>query len=365
MKTLRTLGFALAGLALIFAGCDREITGDVEAIADTSSNDCFACHNGADDLGSEVVMATRQWENSQHGSGENMRTGSCAGCHTTEGFIERFSDHEFASDAYNAVGCFACHDPHANGDFELRTTTAVTLGNGATFDRGRGNLCASCHHGRRDVETYVVDDTEMSNHFGPHHSCQADMLIGENAYEYAGYDYDENSWHATGVTDACVKCHFEVSDGYVMGGHTFWMEADEEENTDACNVDGCHVNDTEIDDFDRMTAYDFDEDGDTEEGVQTEIEDLMEELQTILIDAGLLEYIAEDGIWEPTDELVVPNADTLGAVFNWAFVHEDKSHGIHNTRYAAALLISSINYMTTGSPNGSPGGHTVALQPAH
>ena len=357
--------------ALLSAGCDREITGNVEP-AEITSNNCFDCHNGADDLGAEVILATRQWEVSRHASGQTIdrNSGSCRGCHISEGFIERMTGEDLGTDAANAIGCFTCHDPHENGDFELRTTAAVTLGNGATFDRGDGNLCANCHKGRRDVNTYVADSTELSSHYGPHHGPQSDMLIGENAYEYDGYDYS-NSWHSTGVAEACVKCHFRVGVTYELGGHTFWMESEAEgENTDACNVEGCHVNDTEIDEFDRVTAYDFDEDGDDTEGAQTEIEDLLEELRAALASAGLLEYIAEDDAWEPTDELVVTDADSVGAVFNWAFVHEDRSHGIHNTRYAAGLLISSINFMATGDPNGSPaqkpnGSAAITMRPSH
>ena len=356
MKHLLVL-LALLVAVLLAVGCDRTITGDEEEeVAENSSSNCFDCHDYGIDLGTKVKLAMRQWDNSQHGSGENMRSsGSCAACHTTEGFIEKVTGEDITSGAFNAVGCFACHDPHENGDFRLRTTAAVELGNGATYDRGVSNLCVECHHSRRDVETYVVDGKKMSNHFGPHHSNQSDMLIGENAYEYDGYDYDEDSWHATGVAEGCITCHYDVTSAYEVGGHTFKMEnEDGDENTDACNVKACHATYTKIIDFDRVTDYDFDDDGDDTEGVQTEINDLMDELQALLIAAGLLDYIAEDDAWEP-DTVVVPDADTLGAVYNWAFVHEEGSHGIHNTRYAAALLISSINYMTTGDPSGVSG----------
>lgn len=354
MKTYRIFGLVMIFALLIIAGCDREITGDVKQ-DDTSSSQCFGCHDGINDLGPEVVLATRQWENSMHGSGNAMRSsGSCARCHTTEGFVEEITGEDNTSGVYNAVGCFACHNPHENGDFELRTVAALTLGNGATYDRGTSNLCVNCHQSRRNVETYVYAGRKLSGHFGPHHNNQSDMLIGENAYEYAGYTYD-NSWHATGVVNGCVTCHFDVMQSYTEGGHTFEMGSD---NTDACNIDGCHINDLEIDEFDRVMGNDIDNDGDSTEGVQTEIEDLFDELQTALIAAGLLEYIAEDDAWEPTDGLVVPNVDTLGAVYNWAFIHAEQSHGIHNTLYAAGLLQSSINYMATGDPNGSPAGRT-------
>lgn len=352
MSKLKWLVLALGLVGLLVMGCERKITGDV-VVDSGASEDCLNCHNGSTDIGTAVIFATRQWENSNHGSGDAMRTGSCGKCHTNEGFIAEVTGEDITADYATSVGCFTCHDPHENGDFGLRTTAAVVLGNGAIYDRGISNLCVNCHRSRRNVETYVVAGKEMSGHFGPHHNNQSDMLLGENAYEYAGYDY-EDSWHTTGVTNGCVTCHMDVSNGYKVGGHTFEMGPEDDENTKACNVDGCHVNDLKIDDFDRVTAYDFDADLDSTEGVQTEVNDLFDELETALIAAGLLEYIAEDDVWEPTDDLVVPNVDTLGAVYNWAFVHEAQSHGIHNTRYAAGLLISSINYLATGDPAGSP-----------
>lgn len=353
MTKLKWLVIALGVLSLFVIGCERKITGDV--VADTSaSENCLECHNGTTDIGTAVIFATRQWENSNHGSGNAMRTGSCGKCHTNEGFIAEVTDSDITADYATSVGCFTCHDPHENGDFGVRTVAAVTLANGVIYDRGISNLCVNCHQSRRDVATYVVAGKTLSGHFGPHHNNQSDMLLGGNAYEYDGYDYDDNSWHTTGVTGGCITCHMDESNGYEIGGHTFEMGPVDDENTDACNIDGCHVNDLEIDEFDRVTAYDFDADLDSTEGVQTEINDLFEELQTALIAAGLLEYIAEDDAWEPTAGLVVPDIDSVGALYNWAFVHAEQSHGIHNTRYAAALLISSINYLATGDPDGAP-----------
>ena len=89
------------------------------------------------------------------------------------------------------------------------------------------------------------------------------------------------------------------------------------------------------------------------------------ELRVLLAGAGLLEYIAEDDLWEPTDELVVPNIDSVGAVFNYMYVHEDRSDGIHNTRYAVDLLISSINYMSTGDPTVAPDRNRATTLAAH
>ena len=63
VKILLTLALGL--ICLLILGCEREITGNVE-LADNSSELCFDCHDGANDLGTEVVLATRQWETSAH-----------------------------------------------------------------------------------------------------------------------------------------------------------------------------------------------------------------------------------------------------------------------------------------------------------
>jgi len=119
-----------------------------------------------------------------------------------------------------------------------------------------------------------------------------------------------------------------------------------------CNQSGqngesvCHVSPS-LDSLNRVAHADFDGDGDVE-GVHDEIEGLLDSLHTLLENAGLVD---EDG--DPLS-VVVPDADSAGAVFNFKFVEEDHSHGIHNTKYAVGLLQSSINYMTTGDPNGAP-----------
>ncbi|MDH3890281.1 MAG: multiheme c-type cytochrome [candidate division Zixibacteria bacterium] len=327
---------------------------------------CMTCHDGSNNLAQKVIAATRQWEFSLHATGErsDRSRGSCAPCHTNEGFIADLEGEEVAGDVFNAIGCFTCHDPHTNGSFAIRTTDEVELGDGTEFDNGISNLCANCHKSRRDVATYVVAGKEMSNHFGPHHGPHADMVMGTNAYEYDGYTYT-NSWHTSGIDDPCLSCHYDEADRYEFGGHSFRMRnEDGDENVEACNITGCHGDEFEIDSLNRVADADFDGDGNIE-GVFDEIEGLIDDLQDELIAAGLLEWIAEDGIWEPTDDLVVPNVDSLGAVYNWAFVHEDQSHGIHNTLYAVGLLRSAYNYMTTGDPNGAPARRKPVMLTTH
>jgi hypothetical protein len=355
MRCLRLTAIALLALMLaISAGCERKIVMSEEGGGGTTELQCFGCHS---DQEVSLVEARDQWATSNHGIGETVSrgaSGSCRPCHSSEGFLEKVTGEDYSSEAVTRIACFTCHAPHTNGTFALRTTDAVTLENGALFDKGDGNLCANCHHARRNASTYVYDGVTLSQHFGPHHGPQSDMLAGENAYEYEGVDYT-NSPHSSYVANACVDCHKAPAVGLYVGGHTFRMEMeveDEEEiNVDnACNRSGCHDG---LADYDRPASGDFDWNGLTE-GVQTEVKGLLDSLDVLLKNEGLLVYYEEDDAWEPPDDYEVADGDLAGALYNYLFVEESGSEGIHNTKYAVKLLQNSINYIVHGDPNGAP-----------
>ncbi|MBU2691075.1 MAG: hypothetical protein KJ970_09105 [Candidatus Eisenbacteria bacterium] len=339
MKQSCVLGiFTLAAVLILFAGCDREVVTEVKTGAELST--CFTCH---DDNELDLVAAQRQWEESTHGSGANVnrnrlyssRYESCEPCHTAEGFVASVTGVPASGDHFTSIGCFTCHMPHTNGNLDVRVTGTVTLANGDIYDRGASNLCARCHQSRSDASTTVVDTLTLDSRFGPHHSNQADMLEGRNAYEYAGYSYGSSA-HTSTALNGCIDCHMSAAINEAVGGHSFNMrdEGHEIENLAGCNVAGCHTGSNTITTFDR-------------DGLQEEMEALLSELKEILTGAGLLD---EEGA--PMADRVVTDADSSGAVYNLVFVEEDRSLGIHNTEYAKGLLQSSINFMTTGDPNG-------------
>lgn len=297
---------------------------------------CFDCHG---DDNTAVLAAQRQWENSQHATGENIdrNSSSCAYCHTNEGFVTFIkTGTRISLETPTGIGCFTCHAPHTTGSLKLRTDDSYTLENGVTVDYDKGNLCINCHHSRQDVRDYVYDGVKMSSHFGPHHSNQGDMLAGTGGYEYSGVTYT-SSPHTiqTETEDGCIACHMEVSDRYVLGGHSWNMEWEEEENLNACNQSGCHGGATEVATFDHN-------------GVHTTVDSLMAELRDKLIVANLLDE--ED---HPISR-VVATADSAGAVYNYKFVEEDRSKGIHNTHYAIQLLESSLAVFGTTGGESSP-----------
>ena len=340
---------------LLTTGCERKVINELAQNLANDATPCFTCHS---DQNFDLVSAEVQWEGSKHASGDNIDRnhynssfyGACEQCHTSEGFLRETVGEEVESEHFTAIGCFTCHQPHTKGSLELRLTSAVSLLNSAVYDKGNSNICAACHQSRADVSTYVVDNVELSQHWGPHHSNHSDMLLGENAYEYSGYDYD-NSPHTNVTAEGCLSCHMSPSGDYTLGGHSFGMydEEKDHENLTGCNASTCHAGD--VSKFNFTADDDYDWDGE-DEGVQDEVQGLLDSLEIVLEHAGLM----EDG--EPL-EIEVSTADSAGAVFNYLYVHEDRSLGIHNTEYAVGLLQSSINFLVHGDPEGAPKGVAI------
>lgn len=335
---------------LLTTACERKVINELAQNLANDATPCFTCHS---DQNFALTSAEVQWEGSKHASGDNIDRnhynnsfyGGCEQCHTSEGFLRVTVGEEVESEEFTAIGCFTCHQPHTKGSLELRFTSAVSLLNSAVYDKGNSNICAACHHSRQNAGTYVVDDASLSSHWGPHYSMHSDMLLGENAYEYNGYDYD-NSPHTNVTAEGCLSCHMSPSGDYELGGHSFGMFNEEKnlENLTGCNASTCHNGD--VGKFNLAADDDFDWDGE-DEGVQDEVQGLLDSLETILETAGLL----HEG---HPESVTISTADSAGAVYNWLFVHEDRSLGIHNTKYAVGLLQSSINFLVHGDPEGAP-----------
>jgi hypothetical protein len=341
LKGLFSLGLmVLMGLVLIFSACTKKTIVNPPPTPETAS--CFTCHS---DSNNQIMAPKGQWEKSVHASGAHIfeNSSGCSFCHTNEGFISLIlTGTTIEVENPTAIGCFTCHAPHTSGNLTLRTNASYMLldsTSSSTYDKGQSNICANCHHSRRNVHTYVYDGVRMSSHYGPHHSPQADMLLGTNAYEYSGVTYDDNSYHSYGVTDGCITCHMETVVGYTLGGHSMNMDWEGEENVESCNSTTCHHG--TITEFNRPAAEDYDNDGNIE-GVQDEIEGLVEQLKSKLIAANLLTTGGD-----PVAR-VVATKDSVGAVYNYEFIQGDRSKGIHNTKYAVKLLQSSLAFLEAG-----------------
>ena len=322
--------------------------------------ECVDCH------GSETKYPVRgartQYLTSGHknlGNASYANSDDCQGCHTNEGFIERVKkgsvDTKKSVRYPSEIGCFTCHAPHETGNFSLRKTAAVKLANGVTFDRGKGNLCASCHQARRTPKDEVKARNIPTSSWGAHHGPQADMLAGTNAYELPGEKYSK-SVHAALTQAECVTCHMTLPNGRyslspAIGGHSFSLEGEVHEqrvlNTAGCLTSGCHTQMKQVKGapfFDRKAPADYDGNGRTET-MQQEVQGLYERLLNNK-GTGLLQTM-KNPIYDAKGNFIENNktqypVEVVGALYNYKFVKEDGSKGIHNTTYAVQLLMDSI-----------------------
>jgi hypothetical protein len=154
------------------------------------------------------------------------------------------------------------------------------------------------------------------------------------AAEIAGFDYDRQSIHQIMPLiqeKKCVACHvhmtpFDGSDPNnpipAVTGHTF------EPNIEACTQAGCHeagLVDTNGQEFNHR-------------GRQETTETLLGDLRSIL-----------DGIEENVLPTATPEDSSVYQIglFNWRFVSNEGSRGVHNADYAQDILESTITFLDT------------------
>lgn len=340
---------------------------------------CMTCHGSTPKY--PILGARMTYDHSTHKNGGNSayaNGGGCQKCHTNEGFIDFVKTGKVDDKAFvkypSQQGCFTCHAPHENGDMRLRTTKAVTLATGVTFDSGSGNLCANCHQARTAVKDTVkaMAAKDISSPWGAHHGPQADMMMGSNAYEFAGKEYAGAGDHASAIDDGCVSCHMSLPDGRYgfspnLGGHSFNISGDVHEaeklNTTACV--SCHKDMKQavgtrpwikaggpgviwIDKpavFGITAPADYDRDG-QKEYMQDEVQGLMDRLVNQqgngLLQQGALNAYDAKGNYILNKATTNLSADQVGALYNFKYVLEDRSRGVHNATYTVQVLYDTV-----------------------
>ena len=288
--------------------------GAIGAAGPAGAATCSDCHNDT-----TLILSKRLQSNTtthMTGGAHDYAGGraGCTACHSSEGFQEMVAtgkgieDFEEATPNPSPQNCRTCHQIHTTytkADFALKTTAPVTLiASGETFDRGAGNLCATCHQPRRLGPEEGGGDYEItSTHWGPHHGPQSTVLLGISAYGVP----DSTSIHYTLVENGCPVCHM-ANDNHTLAASTAGCQS-------------CHA---DLDTVDRN-------------GVQTEIKALFDELGELLEDAGLL----HDGHPNPGTY----TEEQAGAAWNYMIVYEDSSLGIHNPSWVKAILEKGIELM--------------------
>lgn len=304
---------------------------------------CGRCHEDG-----HYHRRNTMWKASGHGTGTSFARGtssSCAPCHSGWGFIAKVDP---ASDLAQKTGnqnisCAVCHDPHSgqSGEHQIRKQTDVTLGDGSVISKGgTGKLCVNCHIGRREAITYAQDP---HRHFGPHHSNQGDMLFGANVITWGMVV--PNSTHKDALENTCVDCHMFATPASgepgrdKIGDHSWAMSADVE-GVEVQNVAACVRCHGEMEAYnDIVVTEDYDGDG-TIEGYQDELDGQMEKVALLLPPVG-----SADVQDDPDDTY---SRIQLNALFNYAYIHDDGSHGAHNFRFAMGLMKLTEAALTYG-----------------
>jgi hypothetical protein len=320
------------------------------ALGDTSkisvsfaAGDCAQCHDSKPNH-----VRSAEWNNSGHAVAPVEEEAGCVRCHSANGFANYTAGKPAVADPnWEAITCAACHDPHdATNPHQLRTAAPVKLMDNKTTitEGGAGLLCMNCHMSRRDATNYV-EITAGSNRFGPHHGPQADMLAGANAVNYG--QVIPSSAHRDVVEDSCATCHMQsvasTNPAFTkVGGHTFKNHLDSDGTNPAVDLtaacSSCHG---EIEEF-NFPRQDYDGNG-VVEGVQTEVRGLLSKLAYMLPPIGVEKTnhsptnISIDKTWTKPQ---------LKAGYNYLFVVEDGSYGVHNLAYAVGLLKASIADLT-------------------
>lgn len=323
-------------------------TEDNKIVSSLDSKTCAVCH----DSGTHHVYPA-QYDVSGHASGSTVgyaggRSG-CSQCHSGSGFIASLKGETEVPPAV-AITCATCHDPHNNAEdnHQLRTTADVVLGDGEVVtDGGYGKLCMNCHKSRRDAKDYT-STVSYSSHYGPHHGPQADLLMGKNAPTF-GVKLP-SSPHGQAVENACVGCHMspahvdDLGNVILAGGHSFSMTFPNGDDNVAACVE-CHG---ELTSFGEKKYYfngNADHDGDgVAEGLKEEVEGMLEELAMLLppYDSNAVDISG-------TFEYSLAEAT---AAYNWFWVEEDRSFGVHNPAFAVGLLRVSIEALKYGAITG-------------
>jgi len=361
-----------------------------------STEDCRACHSSEhlDPIKESYAISMHGIETTMYNGSKLSQYGNraeCAACHTNQGFVDRFNVQDltlvgpYSASSDQSITCNGCHNPidgHRSFDFDtdeqdfaLRTIAPVTLiiDESVTLDAknevdkiGASNTCIACHQPtHRPPSNTEAQYTIDSGHWGPHHGPQATLVEGILGYEYSnvGISAPGSSEHSS--ASSCVACHM------IEGDHS-WVPA----ATASVTCTECHDEKIEVAGFEPdMLAL----------AAKLELVEGWEYRYSIVRDDagqpvlvnGKLQFLDSDGdVTADSDMYVIelddsgdkmkdvvigvvndgsPNAgfygvegatftsDEAGAAFNYLYLTEDKSKGVHNPNYAKALIAQSLN----------------------
>jgi predicted CXXCH cytochrome family protein len=325
--------------------------GDKTKIGNTmDAGICMQCHDAPSNH-----SIGRFWAESKHAtmplSGEEASRTACWPCHNGPALVAVQKNP--AAPVYTnilpqtSISCQSCHDPHdATNEAQLRIAQATPLMNKfAISGGGMGNVCMTCHRSRYDSKAKVESQARVfGDRYYDHYSPQTDMYWGTNAYDF-GQDLSGLMTHE-GAENACVTCHmsdraYGTSTSYRPDHSMNMVSAAGKDKTTGC-VD-CHG---EITDFKEIRAmYDYDGDDKIESTID-EVAGLMAQLKAALPHdaAGEVVTMKADSVAVKTHSKWGTDGLTLlGAMWNYSMVKADASGGVHNAKFAVAILKLSLS----------------------
>lgn len=288
---------------------------------------------------------------------------SCAKCHSAGGIPTLLKEGVNISEPLaNGLMCSTCHDDVSTFTRYVVDSVEFTSGASLTFGEGSdANICLNCHQGRQSkssVDSHIAGsgaaDDEVSEDLSfrnPHYFAAGATLFGSDAtgaYEYDGQTYLGPFAHAGGF-DNCIACH----DTHAL-----------EVKVEACSA--CHSGVESEEDLEaiRMSAGDFDGDGDEAEGMAEELATMTDALYTeiqayaadqigtaIVYDSHAYPYffIDTNGNGEPDGEeasygnkYATWTPKLLRAAYNYQWINKDPGAFAHNGKYMVQVLYDSL-----------------------
>jgi mono/diheme cytochrome c family protein len=187
-----------------------------------------------------------------------------------------------------------------------------------------------------------------SARYGPHENPQWDMFVGGNGYEYGDAKLSGIGTHKS-LEDGCVTCHMQdrvrvtnpatgATNNNPQANHSMSMSDTSWGFRPAAVCANCHGDVQGFDDI--KAASDYDGNGKVE-GVQTEVQGLLNRLKAKLPKGADGEPLT--GMTNAADSAAIRNhPEVVQAIWNYYFVVKDGSMGVHNTKYAVALLQKAL-----------------------
>jgi len=238
------------------------------------SEETCKCHTGSHH------PTVDEWRSSKHANSMNdlkqssQAAPECLKCMSTEGVIGRKVN---LKNAVYAITCVACHNPHKNvNSVQLRMTPQ--------------DLCISCH---------TAGELKVGQ---PVHHPQKEMMAATGGLG----GVVSARGHNTGIRQGCVECHyytrpFKSESEPAITGHDF------KAHVETCS--SCHPNGNDL----KVS---------TQAAIKSALDRLKSQLDAI--DGTKLEG-AQKRFYDE-------------AKFNYEFVANDRSLGVHNKVYAESLI---------------------------